>query len=215
MHEDIRKEIIRCGILLDRYQLISLSGGNLSVRVGHNQFLVTPSGMMYEDMSPEDCVLVNEKGEVLEGHRKPSVDTAALLSIFKARDDITAIIHTHQPYTNAIGLVQDEFPCVLTTLANVAKGPVHVCPYVSAASKDMGEMAMTYLKDRDVVIMKNHGLLALGKDLKSALYIAVYTEEAAKTYVLARSMSTHVAQLNDEQIQEGIDVFNRYGQSKP
>jgi L-ribulose-5-phosphate 4-epimerase len=212
MYEDVKKEMIRCGVLLDRYQLISLSGGNLSARVGENRFVVTPSGMMYEDMSEDDCVVVDEQGHVIEGHRKPSVDTAALLAIFKGRPDVNAIIHTHQPYTNAIGLVQDEFPCVLTTLANVAKGSVPVCPYVSAASEQMGHRALQYLKDCDVVIMKNHGLIALGKDLKTALYVAVYTEEAAKTYVMARSMSEHVAQLNQEQIEEGIQVFNRYGQ---
>lgn len=212
MYESLKNEIIHCGILLDRYGLITLSGGNIGVRADKNVFIITPSGMIYEDMVTDDCVVVNEQGDVIEGFKKPSVDTKALLHVLNSRADIHAVIHTHQPYATAIGLIQDEFPCVLTSIANAAKGDVKVCPYVSPATEEVGTVASEYLKDRDVVILKNHGLISVGKDLKTALSAATYTEEAAKTYILARSISNNVATLNEEQIIDSIAVLNRYGQ---
>lgn len=212
MFEKEKLEMLKYGMYLDRYGLIALSGGNLSMRLPDGNFLVTPSGMIYEEMDTSDLVIVNSEGEVVEGHRRPSVDTAALLHIFKHRKDINAIIHTHQPYATAIGLVQDEFPCNLTTLANVARGSVRVCPYATTADVELGELAVEYLGDRLALILKHHGLIGVGEDLKAALYACVYTEEAAKTYVMARAMSNNVAELTQEQIDQAVGVFETYGQ---
>ena len=207
-----RNEIIKAGMNLDRYGLIALSGGNASMRLPSGEILVTPSGMIYEDMVPEDILLVDIEGNILEGTRKASVDTEALLYIFKHRPDVNAIIHTHQPYATAVGLVTDELPCCLTTIANATRGPVRVCPFSSPASIDMGIQTVEYAGDRLAVILKNHGVVALGDSLKAALYACVYLEEGAKTYIAARSMSTDIALLTPEQVQRAVDVFSNYGQ---
>lgn len=212
MYEKEKSLMLKYAMYLDRYGLITLSGGNLSQRLPDGNFLVTPSGMVYEDMTLDDFVIVNAKGEVVEGHRRPSVDTAGLLYIFNHRPDLNAVIHTHQPYATAIGLIQDEFPCNLTTLANAAHGSVKVAPYGTTASEEFGIQAYNHLNDQLAVILKHHGLIGVGKDLKQALYACVYTEEAAKTYYVARAMSPNVAVLNDEQIAQAVDVFNHYGQ---
>ncbi len=212
MFEKEKREMLKYGVYLDRYGLIALSGGNLSLRLSDGNFLVTPSGMIYEEMDTSDLVIVNADGEVVEGHRRPSVDTSAWLYVFKHRLDINAIIHTHQPYATAIGLVQDEFPCNLTTLANVARGSVRVCPYATTAHVELGEQVVEYLDDRLALILKHHGLVGVGKDLKEALYACIYTEEAAKTYVMARAMSNDVAELTQTQIDQAVEVFKTYGQ---
>jgi L-ribulose-5-phosphate 4-epimerase len=213
MLEELKRQIIKTGIMMDRYHLISISGGNVSVRVD-DKILVTPSGMMYEIMVEDDIVVMDIEGKVIEGTRRVSVDTQALLYIFKHRPDINAIIHTHQPYATAVGLVEDYLPCCLTTLANATRGNVLVTKYASAASIDMGIQTVEYLGDKLAIILKNHGVIAVGKDLSQALYACVYLEEAAKTYTIARSMSPHVAQLSDEQIADAVAVFNNYGQKK-
>ncbi|MDR1143071.1 MAG: class II aldolase/adducin family protein [Spirochaetaceae bacterium] len=215
MFEKERQEIQKAGMMLDRYGLIALSGGNVSMRMPGGEILVTPSGMIYEDMTAPDVLVMNIEGTVIEGERAASVDTAALLYIFKHMPLINAVIHTHQPFATAVGLVADELPCIVTTLPNATKGPVKVCPFSSAASVDMGIQTVENAGDTLAVILKNHGVMALGKNLKEALYSCVYLEEAAKTYVFARSMSDTVACLNPGQVRQAVETFKYYGQGKP
>ena len=214
MFEAQKQEIIKAGMKLDRYDLIALTGGNLSWRMESGEILVTPSGMIYEDMITDDVLVVDMNGKVLEGERRPSVDTEALLYIFKHRPDVNAVIHTHQPCATAVSLVADELPCNLTTLANATHGSVKVAPYSSAASIDMGINSVEHLGDNLAVILRHHGVIAIGKDLKEALYAAVYMEEAAKTFIMARSMGGDMAMLTQRQIDRAVLVFKYYGQGK-
>ena len=214
MLEKEKAEMIAAGIKLDRYGLISLSGGNVSVRVNPETLLVTPSGMLYEEMVPEDVLVVTMDGNVIEGERRPSVDTIAIRYIFQQMPAVDAVIHTHQPYATGIGLVVDQIDCDVTTLANTAKGPVNVAPYSSAASIDMGYAVVDHIGDQLAVVLKNHGVVTVGKNLKEALYAAVYLEEAAKTLYVAHSYGGDIAKLNEEQIQIAVEVFKEYGQVK-
>lgn len=113
-----KKKIIDAGIKLDRYGLISLAGGNVSMRMPTGEILVTPSGMIYEDMEPDDVLVMDIDGNIIEGTNKPSSDTPGILYIFKHRPDVMATIHTHQPYATAISLIQKEFRADLTTVGN-------------------------------------------------------------------------------------------------
>jgi len=210
--EDKRKEIIKAGIKLDRYGLIALSGGNVSLRMESGEILVTPSGMVYEDLKPSDILVINMDGNVLDGTLAASVDTQALLYIYRHMPKVNSIIHTHQPYATAVSLVADELPCCITTLANATKGAVKVCPFVSAASIDMGVQTVEHAGDTLAVILKNHGVIALGDSLKQALYACIYLEEAAKTYVIARSMGGEIAMLTPDQIDQAVKIFEYYGQ---
>lgn len=214
MYQNEKKEIIKAGIKLDRYGLIALSGGNVSCKVEDDKVLVTPSGMVYEDLVEDDVILMDLSGKVIEGNRKPSVDTKALLYIYNNMPEVKAVIHTHQPYATALGLVQDEFKCNLTTLANATKGSVSVCPFSSAASKQMGIEAVENLNGKLAVILKHHGVIGVGDSLKQALYSCIYLEEAAKTYCIAKSMSNDVAMMTDEQIEQAVRIFDYYGQGK-
>lgn len=212
--ENERKQVIQAALKLDRYGLIALSGGNVSARMSSGEILVTPSGMIYEDMSEEDILAVDLEGNILEGTRSASVDTAALLYIYKHMPQINAVIHTHQPFATAISLVADELPCCVTTLPNATKGAVKVVPFASAASIDMGIQTVEHAGDQLAVILKNHGVIALGSTLKEALYACVYLEEAAKTYVYAHSISHNLALLTPAQVEQAVAVFKYYGQGK-
>ena len=211
-YETERQAIIEAGKKLDRYQLISLSGGNLSLRVSDNEILVTPSGMIYEEMIPEDILLVDKIGNVVEGFRKPSVDTVAICYIFDKLPHEKAVIHTHQPYATGLGLVLDRIDCDLTTLANTTKGHVNVAPYSSAASVDMGLAVVEHIGSSLAVILKNHGVVTIGKNLTEALYAAVYLEESAKTLSVAKAYGGQISKLTEEQIATAVDVFKHYGQ---
>ena len=214
MFESTKKEIIKAGMNLDRYGLIALSGGNVSVRMESGEILITPSGMIYEDLVEDDILVMDINGKIIEGTRKSSSDTEAILYIMQNRPDVNAVIHTHQPYATAIGLIQDEFEVNLTTLANATAGPVPVTPYSSAGSIEMGIDTVKYVGDGLAVILAHHGVMTIGKNLKQALYAAVYLEEAAKCYLAARACG-ETKKMTPEQIEQSIEVFKYYGQGTP
>lgn len=212
MYESERQQIIDVGISLDRYRLISLSGGNVSMRIG-GHILVTPSGMSYETLVPADVVVMDPSGKVIEGARRPSVDTVALLHIFNNIPAVNAIIHTHQPYATAVGLVMDELPAFCTTLVNATLGAVTVAPYSNAASLDMGLRTVEYIGDKRAVILKHHGVVTVGPTVKDALHAAVYLEDACRCYCAARAMGTP-AVLTPPQVAEAVENARHYGQGK-
>lgn len=211
MFENEKLKVIKTGMTLDRYGLIALSGGNISTRMPSGEILVTPSGMIYEDMVADDVLVMDLHGNVIEGTRKSSSDTEAILYIFQNRPDLNAIIHTHQPYATAISLIEDEFRADLTTLANATAGSVKVAPYSPAGSVHMGVDTVKYLGNSLAVILAHHGVMTVGVSLKQALYAAVYMEESAKCYLSARAVG-EIKHMTDEQITQAVEVFKYYGQ---
>ena len=212
MFEKQKQEVLNAALKLDRYGLIALSGGNVSWRMPSGEVLVTPSGMIYDDMVADDVLVVDIEGNILEGTRKASVDTEALLYIFKNKPEVNAVIHTHQPYATGLGLVLDELPCNLSTMANATEGPVAVAEYGDPGSLSMGVKAVEAIGDRLAVVLKHHGVIAVGNSLRQALFACVYLEEAAKTVAVALSTGLPMAEMTQEQIDEAVAVFHRYGQ---
>lgn len=212
MFESEKQQLLNAAFKLDRYGLIALSGGNLSLRTSTGEVVVTPSGMIYDEMTADDMLVVDLEGNVIEGTRKASVDTEALLYIFKRMPKVNAVIHTHQPYATGLGLVMDEIPCNLSTMANATEGPVNVAEYGDPGSLSMGVQAVRSIGDRLAVVLKHHGVIAVGRNLRQALFSCVYLEEACKTIQVALSTGSKMAEMTQEQIDEAVAVFHRYGQ---
>lgn len=211
MYEKDKREIINTALEIKRSGLISLSGGNVSVRKANGHVLVTPSGTSYETMKEKDIVVLTLDGKRVEGKLRESVDTEAILYIYKNMPEVNAVIHTHQPYATAAGLIGDILPAAVTTLANVTLGPVNVAPYSSPASIEMGIQTVKYIGDRRAVILKHHGVITVGPTLKDALYAAVYMEDAAKTYLAAKAAGEPTI-MTDEQTNQAVEVHKNYGQ---
>lgn len=157
MFEKEKQQMLDYALKMDRYGLIALSGGNLSWRMPTGEVIVTPSGMIYDEMVADDMLVVDLEGNIIEGTRKASVDTEALLYIYKNMPKVNAVIHTHQPYATGLGLVMDEIPCNLSTLANATEGPVNVAAYGDPGNLAMGVEAVKAIGDRLAVVLKHHG----------------------------------------------------------
>ena len=211
MFEKEKRDIINAGIKLDRYGLISLAGGNVSLRMPTGEILVTPSGMIYEDMVDDDVVVMDIDKNIIEGKRKPSSDTDGILYIFKHRPDVNAVIHTHQPYATAVSLIADEMPADLTTMGNACRGVVKCSPYSSPGSVEMGMDVINYLGEALAVILSHHGVITVGDSLKQALNAAVYLEECAKGYLAARACG-ETRHLTKEQIKQTVEIYKFVGQ---
>lgn len=212
MYTEEKREVIKTALEIKESGLIMLAGGNVSMRMPGGDILVTPSGTYYETMEPDDVLVMDKDGEIIEGMMKPSVDFIALKYVYDNMPEVNAIIHTHQPYATVVGLIADELPVCVTTLANATLGAVAVAPYSSAASLEMGIAAVENLNGKRAVILKHHGVLTVGGTLKEALYAAVYMEEAAKVYLLAKNAGGEVPVLDEAQINEAVEAFRKCGQ---
>ncbi len=216
MYESEKQSVIDAALEIKAAELIHLTGGNVSVRLPNGDILVTPSGMPYETMTPDQILVVDQEGVIIEGTLRPSVDTVALLHIYKNMPKVNAIIHTHQPYATAVGLIADELPAITTTLCNACKGPVKVAPYSSPASLDMGVETVQHIGDKLAIILKHHGVITIGKDLEQALYSAIYLEDTAKGYLAACAAvgKENIRLLDPEQTRHAVELFDDYGQKK-
>lgn len=212
MFEREKEKVLKTALEIKRNHLISLSGGNVSARVGQEQYLVTPSGMAYEEMIPQDVCLINGCCEVLEGRRKPSSDSSALVYMFEHMPKVNAIIHTHQPWATAAGFITDTLPEFLVTVIDACRNPVRVAPFTPSSAVGMGMLAVEYAGESLAVILKHHGILAYGADLEEALYSAVYLEESAQTFVLAKAMGADIPPLDPALIKQEKAGWENYGQ---
>lgn len=212
MFEKEKKQVLDAALEIRRCSLVSLSGGNISMRVGEDRYLVTPSGMIYEQMVPEDVCLIDGTCRVVEGNRKPSSDSSALVYLFEHMPKVQAVIHTHQPWATAAGFAADEIPDFLVTIMDACRNPVRVAPFTPSSAVGMGKLAVEYAGDSLAVILKHHGVITWGGDLQEALYAAVYLEEAAKTYVLAKAMGAQIPALPPELIAQEKAGWETYGQ---
>ena len=212
MFEEQKKQILDAALEIKANRLISLSGGNVSMRVGENRYLVTPSGMRYETMTPADICLIDENCNVVEGTRKPSSDSSALIYMFRHMPHINAINHTHQPWATAAGFAVDELPEFQVTIIDACRNPVKVAPFTPSSAIGMGILATEYAGDSLAVILKHHGVVAFGADMEEALYSAVYLEESAKTFVLTKAMGVEIPPLDPELVRLEKQGWETYGQ---
>ena len=211
MFENEKRAVIDTALKIKEYGLIALAGGNVSLRIDDEHILVTPSGTYYETMKDEDVLVMDIDGNIKEGTLKPSVDTVALLYIYRNMPEVNAIIHTHQTYATAVGLIEDKLPAVTTTLSNVTLGEVNVAPYSSPASLNMGIETVNHINSKRAVILKHHGVVTVGGNLKEAMYAAIYMEDSAKAYLAAKAAGTPSI-LTKEQSDHAAEIFKDVGQ---
>ena len=184
LHEKLRQDLIDTARKMEQYNLIRMSGGNVALRV-EDMILVTPTAMAYDTMIPEDIVVVDCEGRVIEGKRKPTSDLKAILYILNHMPEVNAVIHTHQPKAVALSLITDKLPLISTTMVDEVKDEVNVAPFTISSDEGMGIQTVEYATRALCVILKNHGIMAFGKDLEQALSAAIYLEESCEVYMSA------------------------------
>ena len=185
MSEDIRCEIISIVDELYDGGLITPKGGNVSARVpGAEELWITPTQLYKGGLSEETLIRVNMKGRKLEGRDRPSVELPMHLQVYKTREDVGAVIHTHAPMAIVVGLFDEPVPPI--TIEGIPLGQVPVVPFLLSGTKEQSQAIVDGLGDGAAVLLRNHGLMTVGKDLREATSRAQIVEFAARTVVLCR-----------------------------
>lgn len=187
--ESIREEIVSIGKRIQGDKLVPLTFGNFSIRDFETGYVcITPSGMPYETLTPEDIVVVDIDGNNIDGNRKPSIETGLHCAVYRKRPEVASVVHTHSTFVTAWAACNKEIPIVVAEVAALVKGKVKCAPYKPCGSNDLAEVTSDYLKDDDAVLLGNHGVLVVGPNINKAYINAVIIEEGAKVAYYANSI---------------------------
>lgn len=212
MLEELKEQVYEGNIALAKEGLVVWTGGNLSAYdEEHEVIVIKPSGMLYDEMRPQDMVVVAMDGKIVEGEHGPSSDTLSHLGIYKHRPDVRSIVHTHSTYATAFAAVGREIPCVLTAIADEFGGPVPCGGYAPIGGDAIGKEVVAKIGRSPAILMQQHGVFTIGSSIKAAVKAAVMVEDVARTVSIAEQLGT-VSVLSDEEIESNYDRYhNRYG----
>lgn len=213
MHK-LRENLLELHHKLVQYELVVWTGGNASQRVDENSFLIKPSGVSYESLTAEDMVLCDLEGNPIKGDHSPSSDTAAHAYVYEQMPEVGGVVHTHSNYACAFAAVGQPIPCVLTAIADEFGGEIPIGPFAMIGDDSIGRGIVETLSGHrsKSVIMRNHGVFAIGKDATAAVKAAVMTEDNAKSVFLAEQLGELVP-ISKQNIDKLYDRYqNLYGQ---
>jgi L-ribulose-5-phosphate 4-epimerase len=201
---------------LPRQGLVAWTGGNLSARDPQTgRVVIKPSGVRYEQLRPQDHVVVDLARRIVEGNLRPSSDTASHLYIYRQRPDVFGVCHTHSPYATAFAALGRPIPVVLTSIADEFGGPIPCAGFGLIGGEEIGRLVVEHIGTSPAVLLKNHGVFTVGKSAQAALKAAVMVEDAARTVHLALQIG------QPEELPPAIverlyrRYRNEYGQSPP
>ncbi|NUS01495.1 MAG: L-ribulose-5-phosphate 4-epimerase [Nonomuraea sp.] len=203
---------------LVRYNLVVWTAGNVSGRVpGEDLFVIKPSGVSYDELTPENMVVCDLDGNLVEGAHAPSSDTAAHAYVYRNMPEVGGVVHTHSTYASAWAARGEAIPCVLTAMADEFGGEIPVGPFALIGDDSIGQGIVETLKGHrsPAVLMRNHGVFTIGKDAKAAVKAAVMCEDVARTVHVARQLGDPLPIAQDD-IDRLYDRYqNVYGQRSP
>jgi L-ribulose-5-phosphate 4-epimerase len=186
----LRREVCDLHAELVRYGLVVWTAGNVSARVpGADLMVIKPSGVDYDALTPESMIVCDLDGAIVEGDLSPSSDTAAHAYVYRHREDVGGVVHTHSTYATAWAARAEPVPCVLTAMADEFGGEIPVGPFALIGNDDIGKGIVATLEGHrsPAVLMQNHGVFTIGRNARAAVKAAVMTEDVARTVHLARA----------------------------
>lgn len=215
---DMRKIVADLHAELVRYNLVVWTAGNVSGRVpGEDLFVIKPSGVSYDELTPENMVVCDLDGNLLEGGHAPSSDTAAHAYVYRNMPEVGGVVHTHSTYASAWAARGEAIPCVLTAMADEFGGEIPIGPFALIGDDSIGQGIVETLKGHrsKAVLMQNHGVFSIGKDAKAAVKAAVMCEDVARTVHVARQLGDPlpIAQADIDSLYDRYQ--NVYGQRSP
>ncbi len=186
MLEEFKKLICRLNVELPRRGLVKWTSGNVSGRDGETGYIaIKPSGVLCEEMKPDDIVIVDVDGNVIDGKKKPSVDTATHLYVYKHMRKVNGVVHSHSNFATAFAAAGKSIPVYLTAIADEFGCEIPLGRYCKIGGTEMGAEIVRSIGSCPAILMKNHGVFTVGNSPVSALKAAVMVEDIAKTVYLA------------------------------
>ena len=213
MLERLKEELVQLHLELPKNHLVMWTSGNVSARDPDTGLVVIKaSGIRYEELRPVHMLVVDLDGRLVEGDYKPSSDVHSHLYIYKHRQDVGGVVHTHSRYATAFAAVGREIPCVLTAMADEFGGPIPCGGFALIGDEAIGRVVLESIGRSPAVLLKNHGVFTIGRDATAAVKAAVMTEDAAATVWMALQIGKPDV-ISPEDVEKLHDRYtNVYGQ---
>ncbi|HWX30147.1 MAG TPA: class II aldolase/adducin family protein [Steroidobacteraceae bacterium] len=205
----LRTAVISACRELVRHGLAHGSSGNVSVRRDKRRFFVSPTGMPYHALEPEDIPLVDLDGRWF-GRRRPSSEWRFHRDLFRSRDEVAAVVHTHSPKATSLACTGRGIPAFHYMVAAAGGADIRCAPYHTFGTQELSDAAIAALEGRKACLLANHGVIALGADLPAALALAGEVENLAAQYCTALAMG-EVRILEDNEMRRVVEKFSSYG----
>ncbi len=212
--KDTREEVLSTARKIMASELNFGTWGNISCRRAVDKVIITPSGIPYSDLGDEDICMLDLQGQVIDGCRIPSTELPLHLAIYRAREDIQAIVHVHSKYASAFAVTRQEIPVALEEMAQLLGGVVPIADYALPGSDMLGDKAVTALGEGYAVLLASHGLVAVGSQLEEALLRCLVIERSARVLLLSRLLGPPVLLEQAEIIALREKYTQFYGQER-
>ncbi|WP_284735469.1 class II aldolase/adducin family protein [Dongia deserti] len=208
-YETERRDIVKACLYMNRRGINQGTSGNISVRVNEG-FLLTPSGMAYDEMKASDIVLMRPDGSHV-GKRKPSSEWRFHHALMTSRAEISAVVHTHSMFATTLSCLGLESPAMHYMIAAAGGGNIRCAPYATYGTQETADNAVKALQDRNACLLANHGMIVVGRNLKKAMWLAVEVETLAAQYWRALQVGKPNI-LPKAEVRRVMDKFKTYGQ---
>lgn len=210
--EDIKREVLETSKKMSKMGFAAGTWGNISARVDKHYMVITPSGMDYDILKPEDMVLANIHDLSYVGKLKPSIEFPLHAEIYKARPEINAVMHTHSISASSIAAARKDIPPILDDMVQIVGGSIRITEYALPASEQMVKNALKKLENRNAIILASHGPVCLGRNLNEALITSQIVEKASKVFIDTQAFGGPVC-LTDEDVNHMRKFYlEKYGQ---
>jgi L-fuculose-phosphate aldolase len=209
---ELRREIVATALAMNERAINRGKSGNVSARI-EGGFLITPSGLAYESMSPEDIVAMTAAGEP-RGQLLPSSEWRFHRDIYASREDAGAIVHAHSPFATTLACLGRDIPAFHYMIAVAGGKDIRCAPYATFGTQELSDHALAALTARRACLLANHGMIAIGATLAAALALAVEVEALAEQYWRALQIGVPNL-LSEAEIDVVLAKFESYGQQPP
>lgn len=213
--QEYRQKIVDAGNTMMALHLTVGTWGNVSIRdVETGLIYIKPSGMPYDEIQEQDVVVMNEKMEIVWGHRKPSIEHHFHIAILNARKDVNSVVHTHPIFSSAFGVTGMDIPGISEDFVQIVGDKIINCEYALPGTPQLAENVVKGLGDRNAVLVPNHGTICVGVDIPAALKVCHVVEKSAQIYIYSKLLGT--PRVISEEDMRAMQFFakNHYGQGK-
>ena len=211
--EKEREQVIEYSLKLLSEGLTNGTAGNVSIfNREKGMVAISPTGVSYSELTPEMISIVDLNGKLIEG-LKPSSELEMHMILYRNREDVNAVIHTHPVYTTVLACLRQDLPAIDYMIAVTGATKVKCAEYASYGTKELAENAYKAMGSSLAVILANHGLTTAGKDIANAFNITVQVEYISNLYIKARNIGEPIV-LPDNEMNSMLERFKTYGQIK-
>ena len=211
--EKEREQVIEYSLKLLSEGLTNGTAGNVSIFNREKELVaISPTGVNYSELTPEMISTVDLDGKLIEG-LKPSSELEMHMILYRNREDVNAVIHTHPVYTTVLACLRQDLPAIDYMIAVTGATKVKCAEYASYGTKELAENAYKAMGSSLAVILANHGLTTAGKDIANALNITVQVEYISNLYIKAKNIGEPIV-LPDNEMNSMLERFKTYGQIK-